>query len=124
MQYYDMTGYHYPDVKSIYPYDSSLISDDILCDMLVYLKHVARLQWATFAGRDESPELLFGEIRESISDDIYTKFGVFLKTEVSVYQTDIDKALGYQTTIEIAVYGNFSQRVWNVLIPVRRNEGE
>jgi hypothetical protein len=32
--------------------------------------------------------------------------------------------LGYQTTIEIAVYGNFSQRVWNVLIPVRRNEGE
>jgi hypothetical protein len=124
MQYYDMTGYHYPDVKSIYPYDSSLISDDILCDMLVYLKHVARLQWATFAGRDESPELLFGEIRESISDDIYTKFGVFLKTEVSVYQTDVDKALGYQTTIEIAVYGNFSQRVWNVLIPVRRNEGE
>lgn len=122
MQYYDMSRFHYPDVRSVYPYETSLISDDIMCDILVYLKHIARYQWSVFAGRDEDAELLFGEIRNDISNDIYSKFGNFLRFEVSVYQTDIDKQLGFQSTIEIAVYGNMPQRVWNVLIPVRRNE--
>lgn len=122
MQYYDMSRYHYPDVRSIYPYETSLISDDIMCDILVYLKHIARYHWSVFAGRDEDAELLFGEIKKDISDDIFDKFGNFLKFEVSVYQTDIDKLLGYQSTVEIAVYGNMPQRVWNVIIPVRRNE--
>lgn len=120
MQYYDMTSYHYPDVRSIYPLETSVLSDDIFTDIMVYLNHIARYQWSVFAGRDENPKLLFGEIENSISADIYSKFGQFVNATVTAYQTDIDKALGYQSTIEIAVYGNLPQRVWNIIIPVRR----
>lgn len=120
MQYYDMTGFHYADVRSIYPLETSVISDDIFCDMLVYLTHIGRYQWSVFAGRDENPTLLFGDIEVSIAKDIYDKFGQFINAEITVEQTDIDKQLGYQSTVTIAVYGNLPQRVWNIIIPVRR----
>jgi len=124
MQYYDMTRYHYADVRSIYPLDTSVMSDDIMADILIYLHHIARFNWSVFAGRDENPNVLFGEIERTISKDIYSKFQSYVNATVTAYQTDLDKALGYQSTIEIAVYGNLPQRVWNIIIPVRREVTE
>lgn len=124
MQHYDMTSWHYPDVRSIYPLETSVISDDIFTDILIYLIHIGRYQWSVFAGRDENASVLFGEIEEAIAKDIYTKFGTYVNAVIDVYQTDVDKALGYQSTVEIAVYGNLPQRVWNIQIPVRRESTE
>ena len=120
MQYYDMTSVHYADVISVYPHQTSLLSDDIFTDMLVYLKHLVHFQWAKFAGVDDPINQLIGDIRDSVSKDIYAKFGNFLRAEVNPYQTDLDKELGYALTVEIAVYGTVPNRVWNVIIPVRR----
>jgi len=120
MQYYDMTSVHYPDVISVYPYQTSLLSDDIFTDMIVYLKHVVHFQWAKFAGVDDPINQLIGDIRDSVGRDIYAKFGNFMRAEVNPYQTDTDEQLGYALTVEIAVYGTVPNRVWNVIVPVRR----
>lgn len=120
MQYYDMTSVHYPDVISVYPYLTSLLSDDIFVDMLVYIKHIVRFQWAKFAGVDDPIPQLIAAIRESVSRDIYSKLGNFVRAEVNPYQTETDIELGYSLTVEIPVYGTVPNRVWNVIIPVRR----
>jgi len=120
MQYYDMTSVHYPDVISIYPYLTSLLSDDIFTDMLVYIKHIVHFQWAKFAGIDDPIPQLIANIKDSVGKDIYAKLGNFLRAEVNPYQTELDVELGYSLTVEIPVYGTVPNRVWNVIIPVRR----
>lgn len=120
MQYYDMTSVHYPDVISVYPYLTSLLSDDIFTDMLVYIKHIVHFQWAKFAGVDDPISQLIGDIKDSVGSDIYNKLGNFLRAEVNPYQTDLDEQLGYALTVEIPVYGTVPNRVWNVIVPVRR----
>lgn len=120
MQYYDMTSIHYPDVISVYPYLTSLLSDDIFTDMLVFIKHIVRYQWSKFAGVDDPIAQLIVDIRDSVGRDIYAKLGNFIRAEVNPYQTDLDKELGYALTVEIPVYGTVPNRVWNVIVPVRR----
>ena len=120
IQYYDMTRFHYSDVISVYPYLTSLLSDDIFVDMLVYLKHIVRMQWSIFAGMDNPIHELISEIRDSINHAVYEVMGDFMRIETNPYQTDLDKELGYSLTVEIAAYGTVPNRVWNVIIPVRR----
>ena len=120
MQYYDMTSVHYPDVISIYPYLTSLLSDDIFTDMLVYIKHIVHFQWAKFAGVDDPIPQLIARIKESVGRDIYAKLGHFVRAEVNPYQTELDAELGYSLTVEIPVYSTVPNRVWNVIVPVRR----
>ena len=122
LQHYDMTSWHYPDVKSVYPIDQSTMSDDILADQLVYLYHIGRQSWAYWVGRDEPAVNLYSLIREDILKRIDDAFGTYLSCDVDVYQTDADKALGYKTTVKITVNSVFSQRVWDILIPVERLE--
>jgi hypothetical protein len=120
MQYYDMTSVHYPDIISIYPYLTSLLSDDIFTDMLVYIKHIVHFQWAKFSGVDDPIPQLIANIKESVGKDIYAKLGNFVRADVNPYQTELDAELGYSLTVEIPVYGTVPNRVWNVIIPVRR----
>ena len=120
LQHYDMTGVHYPDVISVYPYLTSLLSDDIFTDMLVYIKHIIRFQWAKFAGIDDPIAVQIANIKDSIGRDIYSKLGNSVRAEVNPYQTDLDAELGSALTIEVPVYGTMSNRVWNVIVPVRR----
>lgn len=120
MQFYDMTSMHYPDVISVYPYLTSLLSDDIFTDMLIYIKHIVRAQWAKFAGVDDPIPQLISRIRDSVGRDIYSKLGSYVRAEVNPYQTALDVELGYSLTVEIPVYGTVPNRVWNVIVPVRR----
>ncbi len=120
MQYYDMTSVHYPDVISVYPYQTSLLSDDTFIDMMVYLKHLVRIEWSKFVGLDDPINQLFGKITDSVGKSIYDTFGSYLRAEVRAYQTELDVELGYALHLEVAVYGTVPNRVWNVIIPVRR----
>ena len=119
-QFYDMSSVHYPDVISVYPYKTSLLSDDNFTDYLVYLKHLIRQEWAKFVGLDDPIEQLFGKISDGVGSSIYSAFGTYMRAEVNVYQTDLDAELGFALTVNVAVYGNVPNRVWNVIVPVRR----
>lgn len=122
IEFADSSTLFYADLRSVYPLETSLLSNDNLVDWLVYLKHIAREQWTIFTGRTDDPESLYDEIAKSIEKKINYAFSGRLAVTVKVYQTDLDKALGYQTTVEIAVKDNMPNRVWNVLVPVSRKD--
>lgn len=122
VQYYDMTRFHYPDIISIYPFHTSVVSSDLFTTYLVYLKQVIREMWAHFSGISESATKLSGRIKKKLDPKLYYMFKEYMTIDTSVYQTDEDEMLGYAMTIEIQVYDSVSKRVWNVPIKVRRIE--
>lgn len=122
MQYYSMTEVFYPDTRTVYGNDTSLLSGDIFVDYLIYLKHIVRTEWAVYAGVTYSITKLIGNIRRTLGEKIYKALQNYIRVEVNPYQTDIDKEIGYQLSIEIAVYDTPANRVWKVVIPVRREE--
>ena len=120
IDYCDIDTLFYADLRSIYPIDTSLLSDDVFVDMLVYLKHIARNIWTFYAGRSDRAAVLFPRIEDDIDKRCSYAFNGGVKTSTKVYQTDIDSALGYQSTVEITVYGTMPNRVWKVIVPVTR----
>jgi len=120
MQYYNRTGYHYADKRTIYPTENSVLSSDTFSNKITLLYHLCAKIWHKYAGLTTDPALLYGDIENDIAQTVNEKFSTYLTVVPRVYQTVTDKALGYQTSIEIAVYGDFPQRVFNFIIPVRR----
>lgn len=118
--YCDRSTLFFPDLRSIHPVETSLLSDDTFVDRLVYLKYIARRQWTIFSGMTERAQILFPRIAESISKACSYAFNGDIDVSVKVYQTDIDAALGYETTVEISVQGSMPNRVWKVIVPVSR----
>ena len=121
MQYYDMTSCHYPMVKTVYGNDTSLLSDDIFVDYIVYIGSIVQLLWAKYVGTSYNINTLYGNIINDLNKSIYKALGSYIRAEVTTYQTAEDAALGYQITVQIAVYDTPANKVWKVIVPVRRD---
>jgi hypothetical protein len=122
-QYYDMAALHFPDYRSVYPYDNSVLSSDIFVDHLVYIKHIARIAWATFVGKRKPTAKLYDAMIKFIDGRIHNAFGGTLTSETTVYQTELDAAEGFRHSVRISVRGPFPLRVLDITIPVDRMEG-
>lgn len=122
VQHYDTTGVHFADYRSVYPYDDSVLSDDILVDRLVYIKHMCRIVWATYVGRREPAETLFDLISKDIDKRIFTAFNSEITSETTVYKTEEDEALGYKNTVQVRILSPMPNRVLDIIVPVDRME--
>lgn len=121
IQYCDVATVFYPDLLSVYPIDSSLLSSAVLSDYAaIYLKHIIREQWTIIVGRDDPPKTLYKVIANAIDARAAYVFGGFISTETVVSQTAVDTALGYQLTVTTTVKGNMPNRVWKVIVPITR----
>ena len=121
-QYYDMTRLHYPSIISVYKNITSLLSSDTFTTYICYLKQIVYRKWAKYVGLEEPISSLKYKIEKDFNDTIYKKFKNYIKVIPNVYQTDLDKQLGYAMTVELAVYDSIAKRIWNVPIPCRRIE--
>lgn len=119
--YCDLQTLFYSDLRSIYPIDTSLLSDDVIVDYLIYIKHVARRIWTYYSGINIDPKKQYDAIGKRIDKEINRVLGGRLGTTTTLYQTDADAALGYRSTVKISVTGDMPSRVWDILIPVSRN---
>ena len=119
-QYYDMESLHYPSVKSVYPYASSVLVDDFFTDAVVYMKHVVRRQWATYVGIT----LPFEELSQMVEDALFVKLSQMINGKyvisVNAYQDDFDKKMGDRMHIDISVTVPGTIRVWDVTIICNR----
>lgn len=122
VQHYDMTRVHYPDILSVYPFQTSLLSSDTFTCYIVYLKHLIRRVWAEFVGVEEPVEKIGGRIKAKLDKLVSRVFKNYWTVDFSIYETDEDKLLGYRFTVEAAVYDSVAKRVWDVPIKVRRIE--
>lgn len=120
VSYCDMTTLFYSDLRSIYSDQTSLLSDDVFVDYLIYLKHLVRDRWTYYAGTETPIARLYTTIGNDIDTTCAKAFNGALPTKTTVYQTAKDLAVGYSCTVSVAVTGTMPNRVWNVIVPVSR----
>lgn len=121
IQYADVSTIFYPDLLSVYPIDTSLLSNDCFTDYAaVYLKKIIREEWTIYAGTTTPPATLYKEIQDAIDSRAAYVFNGLITTNTVVSQTAVDSALGYSITVTSTVSGNMPNRVWNVIVPIVR----
>ena len=116
--YADMSTLFYADLRSIYMDQTSLLSDDVFVDYLVYLKHIVRNRWTYYAGRNTPIKKQFAQIATDIDSACSQAFAGALPTKTTVYHTALDQLRGYSTTVSVAVTGTNPNRIWNVIVQV------
>lgn len=120
-QYYDMTSVHWPAMRSVYRYDTSVLSSAHFTDAVVFTKHVARRNWSEFAGVELPFEVLKQRAEEAVAGDLAYMLNGFYKSEVEFSQTEEEAKIGYISHCTIKLWGNPQQRVWKIDIECYRN---
>ena len=120
LMFCDLAKLFYPDLISVYPIDSSLLSSDVMKDYVIYAKHIVRRVWTVMVGRDDPPKSLFQDIANTIDAACAYAFNGAITTSTVVSQTAVDAASGTQLTVTTTIIGNPTNRVWKVIIPITR----
>lgn len=120
ISYADLGTPFYPDLISVHPDTTSLLSDGVFVDYIIFLKHIARNKWTYYVGRNDSITKLADTISKDIDNTIATVFKGLITTTTTVTQTEADLSAGDTATITIAVRGSMPNRIWNVILPVSR----
>jgi hypothetical protein len=121
IQYADVKTVFYPDLISVYPLDTSLLSNDCFVDYAaVYLKKIIRRQWTIYSGRTDPAKNLFTDIEGSVDSAANYVFNNRIGVDTVASQTAIDSALGYQITVTCNVTGNMPDRVWQTIVTINR----
>ena len=119
-QYYDMRSLHFPSVRSVYPYDTSVLVDDEFVDCIVYMKHVVRRSWAIHVGLTKK----FAELKQMIETDLSDKLNDMIRgkydVKVTVYQTEEERKIGFIHHVQIEITSPATTRVWLVDIVCKR----
>jgi hypothetical protein len=119
-QYYTMKNLHYPSLRSIYKYDTSVLVDDTFTDAIVYTKHEVRQSWAKFAGTTFSSNILHDKIEKDLTQRLEKLYNGKYEFTVKAYQTEEQKKLGFVTQVDIIITSPGTNRVWVVDIVVKR----
>jgi len=127
-QHFDMTGVHWPAMRTVYRYDTSVLSSAMFTDAVVYTKHIARYNWSKYAGI----ELEFGIFKDKAANDLATDLSYMLNgiygSSVEFTQSEEEAKIGYISHAIITLVGHPQQRVWKIDIECNRsgydNSGE
>lgn len=114
----------YPSLRTVYPNDTSLLSDDEISDRIIYMFKICRAIWAKYAGVRSAPEKLYPLIELDIDNDCASAFsGDNMNVKSTVTQTALDANLGYAISINLDVTGRLPMRQANFNVLVGRSEG-
>jgi hypothetical protein len=124
LQYYSMTRLHFPALRSVYRFDTSVLAIDDFTNALVYTKHEIRRSWAKFAGVTRPAGILQDQIEKDLSARLERLYNDRYQFTVTVYQTDEEKKLGYVHHVRVDVTSPGQNRVWDVDLIVHRENFE
>jgi hypothetical protein len=119
-QYFNMTQLHYASLRTVYRYDTSVLTIDDFSNAIIYTKHEVRQVWAIYAGVTLPAGVLRSQITDTLSkrlDRLYNGRYTFV---VTVYQTEEEATLGYVHHVRIALSSPANNRVWDVDIVCTR----
>lgn len=115
------TTIFYPALRTVYPTDTSLLSDDEVVDRIIYMFKICREIWAKYAGVRQTPKKLYPLIERDINNQCAAAFsGDNINVAASVFQTAADANLGYQISVNLAVTGTLPMRTMNFNVIVGR----
>lgn len=123
-QYYDMTNLHFPAVRTVYDYETSVLINNTFVDAIVYAKQALRYIWHKYTG----VSIPFADLAESVEADataaIQRIFNQKYDFDISVYQTDFERQLGYVAHILLDITAPGTTRVFRVDIVTNRENFE
>lgn len=123
-QYYNMNQVHFPAVRSVYDYETSVLVNNTLVDALVYTKQALRAIWHEYSG----VTIPFAELSSRVEGDVTAAvqriFNGKYEFNARVYQTDYEQKLGYVTHIALSVTAPGTTRVFQVDIMTNRENFE
>lgn len=122
IQHYDRTGYFWPDLRTVYTSDTSVLSEWSFVDAIVYTKHKIRQAWTIFTGSTAPVTSLYTAIENRINDYLYEAFGTRYPLTVSAWRTEQDAKLGYICRVTIKLTGRTGSRVWDAEIVALKDE--
>jgi len=112
----------YPDIRTVYPNDTSLLSSDEVSDRIIYMMKICRGIWAKYSGVRRPATKLFPLIERDIDNEINTAMnGDNIQVASTVFQTAGDANLGYATSVNLAISGNPALRQMNFNVIVGRS---
>jgi hypothetical protein len=120
-QHYDMSSIHWPAMRSVYRYDTSVLSSAHFTDVIVYAKHLARYNWSVFAGVEYNFNILSERASSAIKSDLLGMLGGLYSFSVRFEQSDEEARIGYISHVVINIWGASQQRVWKIDIQCFRN---
>lgn len=118
VSYADTTVKFYPDFKSMYKTNSSLLSSTMMVDYIVYVKKIIRNQWTYVTGSTLPVSSMAADIRRSIDTEIHYAFNGAITSKTEVTQTVSDQVNGHSVTITCEISSGADINIWNVIIPV------
>lgn len=121
IQYYDQTGIHWPAMRTVYRYDTSVLTSALYTDVVVYCKHILRYNWARYAGVELPFETLSARATTSVTNDLSAMLNGMFQFDVTFSQSEEEAAIGYIAHCTIRLWGNPQQRVWKIDIECYRN---
>lgn len=123
-QYYNMTGVHFPSIRTVYSYETSVLVNDFFVDAICYAKQIMRGIWHEFTGTDMPFAVLSAALTRRITERIGSLFNGLYAFDVLVYQTEEEKNLGFVTHIQLNVTSPATSRVHVVDIITNRENYE
>lgn len=122
-QHYD-TGkkWHFASIRSVYPIDTSLLSDDFITDIITYAKHIIRKVWSLHVGSHDKAGVRLSRIKKALDKAFYDAFGTYIRVVSNPYMGETSATSGQVTMIDATIYGNQPDRTWKVRVPVTVDE--
>lgn len=119
-QYGDMDKIHYASVRSIYRYDTSILSDMGTVRAVTFCKDIIRKEWAIWAGSKRKADDLNARITKALNDKISAMLNRKYTASAKVYQTDEDKKYGFVRHVDLELEAPGQNRVWVSTIICKR----
>ena len=122
IQHYDRTGIFWPDLRTVYTSDTSVLSEWTFVDAIVYTKHFIRKSWTYFTGSTDPVVELFTAIEKRINTYLHDAFNGRYGLRVKAWRSEEDAKLGYLVRVTIYITGRNSSRVWEADIVTLKDE--
>ena len=120
-QHFDMTGVHWPAMRTVYRYDTSVLSSATFTDAVVYTKHIARYNWSKYAGVELDFNMFKHRATADLSTDVAFMLNGLYNSTVEFTQSEEEAKIGYISHAIITLVGNPQQRVWKIDIECNRS---
>lgn len=112
VQYYDPKRVHYADMRTVYRYDTSVLSSAMFTDVIVYAKHIIRYNWSYHAGRELKFKVFAELAKETTLSDMLAMLNGTYGCAIRFYQTEEEANIGYIAHCECKIIGNPTSRIW------------
>lgn len=122
--YADTNVLFFPDLRTIYDDETSLLSSGTFADLIMFLKRIIRLQWTYFVGTEKPVQNQISEIERAIDTAAFQAFGTYMTTKTTVELQDANTENDYTAMITTECRGNMSDRIWKVVLtPIQNTVG-